>query len=88
MAPVYDLCFSFDETNHWVSKQTLSVNGKRLDINKEDLMIIAKDNNIKKGKQIIEEVNSVVSNWKSFAKKEGVRKDLTYSIHQNLNLIH
>jgi serine/threonine-protein kinase HipA len=88
LAPVYDLCFSFDETNHWVSKQTLSVNGKRLDINKEDLMTIAKDNNIKKGKQIIEEVNSVVSNWKSFAKKAGVRKDLTYRIQQNLNLIH
>lgn len=78
LAPAYDLCFSFDETNHWVSKQTLSVNGKRLDITKEDLMTIAKDNNIKKGKQIIEEVNSVVSNWKSFAKKAGVRKDLTH----------
>ena len=51
-------------------------------------MTIAKDNNIKKGKQIIEEVNSVVSNWKSFAKKAGVRKDLTYRIQQNLNLIH
>lgn len=88
LAPAYDLCFSFDETNHWVSKQTLSVNGKRLDINKEDLMTIAKDNNIKKGKQIIEEVNSVVSNWKSFAKKAGVRKDLTHKIQQNLNLIH
>lgn len=88
LAPAYDLCFSFDETNHWVSKQTLSVNGKRLDITKEDLMTIAKDNNIKKGKQIIEEVNSVVSNWKSFAKKAGVRKDLTYRIQQNLNLIH
>ncbi|MHB0756278.1 type II toxin-antitoxin system HipA family toxin [Polaribacter sp. M15] len=88
LAPAYDLCFSFDETNHWVSKQTLSVNGKRLDITKEDLMTIAKDNNIKKGKQIIEEVNSVVSNWKSFAKKAGVRKDLTHKIQQNLNLIH
>ena len=41
LAPAYDLCFSFDPTNHWVSKQTLSVNGKRLGITKNDLMTIA-----------------------------------------------
>lgn len=86
LAPAYDLCYSFDETNHWVSKQTLSVNGKRLDISKEDLLTIAKDNNIKKGSQIIEEVNAVVSNWKFFANKAEVRKDLTDRIHQNLNI--
>lgn len=88
LAPAYDLCFSFDETNHWVSKQTLSINGKRLDISKKDLLTIAKDNNIKKGDQIIQEINSVVSNWYSFAKKAEVRKDLTERIYRNLNLIN
>ena len=86
LAPAYDLCFSFDETNHWVSKQTLSVNSKRLNISKEDLLTIAKDNSIKKGEQIIEEVNAVVNNWKFFAKNAEVRKDLTNRIHKNLNV--
>lgn len=87
VAPAYDLCFSFDETNHWVSKQTLSVNGKRLAIDKADLMTIAKDNNIKKGKKIIEEVNAVINSWNSYAKQAGVRSDIKNRIKGNLNTL-
>lgn len=87
LAPAYDLCFSYDETNHWVSKQTLSVNGKRLHITKADLLTIAKDNNIKKGEKIIEDVNLVVKSWTSYAKQAGVRTDLKEKIRQNLNIL-
>ena len=85
LAPAYDLCFSFDETNHWVSKQTLSVNGKRLNVTKDDLMTIAKDNNIKKGEKIIDEINSVVKNWNWYADKAQVRTNLKERIHKYLN---
>jgi len=85
LAPAYDLCFSFDPKNHWVSQQTLSVNGKRLKITKDDLMVIAKDNNIKKGAKIIEEVNSVVKSWKKYAEQAQVRNDLKDRISVNLN---
>ncbi|WP_422348513.1 type II toxin-antitoxin system HipA family toxin [Flagellimonas sp.] len=86
LAPAYDLCFSFDPTNHWVNKQTLSVNGKRLDITKEDLLTIAKDNNLKRGKSILEEINAVVKSWKTYAQQAGVRKDLEERIYGNLNV--
>lgn len=87
LSPAYDLCFSFDETNHWVSKQTLSVNGKRLGITKDDLMTIAKDNNIKKGEKIIKGINAVVSDWKLYADKAKVRTELKNRIHKYLNTI-
>ncbi|WP_226390526.1 type II toxin-antitoxin system HipA family toxin [Penaeicola halotolerans] len=87
LAPAYDLCFSFDANNHWVSKQTLSVNGKRRNITKADLMTIAKDNNIKKGEKIINEVNLVVRSWHKYAEEAGVRNDLKERIHQNLNAL-
>lgn len=87
LAPAYDLCFSFDETNHWVSKQTLSVNGKRLNITKDDLMTIAKDNNLKKGEKIIDDINSVVKSWDRYAKQAVVRNDLKERIRQNLNVL-
>lgn len=87
LAPAYDLCFSFDPNNHWVSQQTLSVNGKRLDITKEDLMTIAKDNNIKKGEHIIEEINTTIKSWPNYADEAGLRQDLKTFIHQNLNTI-
>jgi serine/threonine-protein kinase HipA len=85
LAPAYDLCFSFDPTNHWVNKQTLSVNGKRLKINKNDLMTIAKDNNIKRGERIIDDINSIVKTWNTYAEQVEVRNDLKEKIHMNLN---
>lgn len=87
LAPAYDLCFSFAPNNHWVSKQTLSVNGKRLNIEKEDLMTIAKDNNIKKGEKIIAQVNEVVKSWSRYANEAKVSSELTKRIEENLNTL-
>ncbi len=85
LAPAYDLCFSFDPRNQWVSKQSLSVNGKRLGIAKSDLMTIARDNNIKKGGKIIEDINAVVKSWPKYARQAEVRQDLKARIQSNLN---
>ena len=84
-APAYDVCFSYHPSNHWVSKQTLSVNGKRLGITKEDLMTIARDNNIKRGSKIIDDINEVVKSWYSYAEQVEARMDLTKMIQANLN---
>ncbi|MCJ8288331.1 MAG: type II toxin-antitoxin system HipA family toxin [Crocinitomicaceae bacterium] len=86
LAPAYDLCFSFDPSNHWVNKQTLSVNGKRLGISKEDLMTLAKDNNIKKGAKIIEEINATIKSWNDYAERAQLRNDLKEKIKNNLNV--
>ena len=85
LAPAYDLCFSFDPANHWVNKQTLSVNGKRIGINKEDLMTIAKENNIKKAEKIIESINSIVKSWNKYAEQAKVRNELKERINDSLN---
>lgn len=87
LAPAYDLCFSYDPTNHWVNKQTLSVNGKRLGITKADLMTLAKDNNIKRGEKIIDAINLVVKSWAEYAKKAVVRSDLSERIAASLNVL-
>ncbi|MDO9510588.1 MAG: type II toxin-antitoxin system HipA family toxin [Bacteroidales bacterium] len=86
LAPAYDLCFSFDPSNHWVSKQTLSINGKRLGITKEDLMTIAKNNSIKKGDKIIAEINAVVKSWNKYATQAKVTDDLQEKINLHLNV--
>lgn len=87
LAPAYDLCYANDPSNHWVNKQTLSVNGKRVGITKSDLMTIAKDNNIKKGEKIIEHINSVVKSWKKYADQAGVGKDKKARVADNLNTV-
>ena len=87
LAPAYDICFSYDPTNKWVSQQTLSVNGKNSDITENDLITIAKANNIKKGKEIVEEINAIVSYWDDFAAQANVREDLKSEIKNNLHTI-
>ena len=86
LAPAYDICYSYDPNNHWVSQQTLSVNGKRRDITKQDLLTIADDNNIKKGMQIIEQVNEIVKGWHDYANKAEVRADLKERIEKTLHV--
>ena len=85
LAPAYDLCYSYDPGNIWVSQQTLSVNGKRKSITKADLMTIAEANTIKKGEKIIEEINEVVRNWEDFASQAKVQNKLRDTITANLH---
>ncbi len=87
LAPAYDICYSYDATNVWVKQQTLSVNGKHLNIGKDDLMTIAKVNNIKKGEKIIDEINDVVKHWGYFASQIKVQSGLQKDIQMHLNTI-
>lgn len=80
LSPAYDVCYSYDPTNIWVSQHTLSINGKHKEITQEDLMSIAKANNIKKGETIIKGISNVVGNWKTYAKSVAVEKRLTETI--------
>lgn len=87
LSPAYDICFAYDPTNIWVSQQTLSINGKRNEITKEDFMTIAKANNIKKGEEIIDEINQVVRMWESYANEAKVDEKHIVHIQSNLHTI-
>jgi len=64
----------------------LSINGKRKNISKADMLTIAKDNSIKKGEAIIEEINTVIKSWEKFASQANVRSDLKEKIRIHLNV--
>lgn len=84
LSPAYDVCYSYDPNNIWVSQHTLSINGKHKDITKADLMTIASANNIKKGEKIIDEIKLVVSNWQRYAEEVKVTQNLRDSITKTL----
>ena len=72
LSPAYDVTFAYNPTNSWLKQHQMSINGKRLDITRADLLAVAKDMNIKKAEVIIEEVKAGVKKWKTFAKKAEV----------------
>jgi len=84
LSPAYDVCYSYDPGNVWVSQHTLSINGKHKEINKFDLMQIAKTNNIAKGEKIIEKIKATVCNWQEYADKAQVSPELKGAISKNL----
>lgn len=84
LSPAYDVCYSYDPNNIWVSQHTLSINGKHKDINKSDLMKIATNNNIRKGEKIIEETKTVVCDWNKYSVKANVSSKLSSSISKTL----
>lgn len=87
LSPAYDVCFAYAPDNAWLSQQTLSVNGKRQGITKSDFMQIAKQNNIKKGENIIDEINTVVKSWGDFSQEAKVPSILHQRVASHLNTL-
>lgn len=84
LSPAYDVCYSYDPSNIWVSQHTLSINGKHNEIKKSDLLKIATDNNIKKAERIIEEIKAVVCDWNKYSSNANVSVELSNSISKTL----
>jgi len=84
LAPAYDMCYSYDPDNVWVSQHTLSINGKNREITKSDLMTVADANGVGKGEKIINEIKETVGNWQYYAQKAGVPDQLKKSIAETL----
>lgn len=84
LSPAYDICHAYRPDSVWVSHHALSINGKRQNITRADLLSVAKQMNIKKADAIIDTVVKVVSNWNSYAKQTKVTPKLREAINSTL----
>lgn len=80
LSPAYDVCHAYRPNSEWVSQHALSVNGKRKEISRNDLLVVGKSMNIKNANAIIDKVSNVVSNWNSYAANVKVEESLKVSI--------
>jgi serine/threonine-protein kinase HipA len=87
LAPAYDICHAYRPGSEWVSQHALSINGKRKDITKSDLMVIGDTIKSKKASIIIEEITAAVSQWKKFANEVQVKPALRDAIDKTLILL-
>lgn len=84
LSPAYDVCHAYRPDSIWVSQQSLSVNGKRNNIQKTDLLQVAKSMNIKRAKRIIMQIDETLCKWNEFAEEQKVRPDLRDAISMTL----
>jgi len=86
LAPAFDVCYAYRPGSTWVSRQSLSVNGKRENITRNDFLAVAHNMNIKKPQLIIEQVSEVVGKWKHYANMTGVGVKLRDLIGANIEV--
>jgi serine/threonine-protein kinase HipA len=87
LAPAYDVCYAYRADSLWVNQHALSVNGKRKNITRDDLLTVAKSMNIKKANNIITEINHIVSNWQTYAEEVNANPKIRDNITVNLRLV-
>ncbi len=89
LSPAYDITYSYNPAvDKNTSRHQLSVNGKREQISRPDLLAFAKSQNIKKAEELIQNVCESVSTWQTLAKAEGLAKERIEKIEANLKYKH
>jgi serine/threonine-protein kinase HipA len=87
LSPAYDICHAYRPDSEWVSQHSLQVNGKRKDITRKDLLVVAEKMNIRKAESILEQIAEVVGNWLYYAGQTQVDKAKTEAIGQTLIIL-
>lgn len=67
LSPAYDVCHAYRPDSQWVSQHALSINGKRKNITRDDLLEVGKLMNIKRANDLIDEVKNSCAKWMFFA---------------------
>lgn len=84
LSPAFDVCHAYRPSSTWVSQHCLSVNGKRNNIEKSDLLEVGRKMNIKRTNEIIDQVDQVVGRWKDYADEQKVDPELRDAIDGTL----
>lgn len=87
LAPAYDLCYSYSPSGQWTNRHQLSLNGKRDDFMFSDLTEMAVKMDIKKGKEIVNEIIDTVSQWKKYAAEAKVNENFILQIEKTLRIL-
>lgn len=80
LSPAYDMIFSYNPDGDWTSRHQMSINGKFDGITRNDLLEIAKRNNIKDAAEIIDQISTVASDWGGIARECGVPANIIDAI--------
>jgi serine/threonine-protein kinase HipA len=84
LSPAFDICHADRPGSLWVNQQSLSINGKRQNVTRDDFLSLAKQMNIKKISNIVPQVNEVGKNSGQYARKTHVNPILSDTINKTL----
>ena len=86
LAPAYDLCYSYSPSGKWTNQHQLSLNGKRDNFVKDDLLQVAQKADIKNATEIVPQVTEIISKWDVYAKAAEVKTEHIIQIQRTLRI--
>ena len=86
LSPAFDMTYSYQPSGKWTSTHQMTMNGKRSEFTLEDFKACAKSASMKRGRAetIIEEVRSVVAEWRNYADESRVNPEQRDKIERAL----
>ncbi len=73
LSPAFDLTYAHNPAGVWTHQHQMSINGRRGDLRRDDLIAVGKSISLSKPGRIVDEVVDAVSHWPRLAKAAGVR---------------
>jgi serine/threonine-protein kinase HipA len=86
LSPAFDVIWSYNPSGTWTNRHQMSINGKRDDFTRPDLLTIAQQHGLKDADDIIDQVTAAVTDWPRFAREAGVMSDQQRTISQTHRL--
>jgi serine/threonine-protein kinase HipA len=85
LSPAFDISYAWDPRGEWTSRHQMSVNGKRDEFEREDLIALANVAGIKKARAngMVDRAIETVRRWPDFAEKAGVADARAAEIQTN-----
>jgi serine/threonine-protein kinase HipA len=85
LSPAFDISYAWAPKGEWTSRHQMSVNGKRDEFEREDLIALANVAGIKKARanEMVDRAIETVRRWPDFAEKAGVADARAAEIQTN-----
>lgn len=80
LSPAFDVIWSYNPSGKWTNRHQMTVQGKRDEFTRDDLIAVSEQYGIKGAKEILDEVTAAVSKWLQFANEAGVMPNLRRTI--------
>ena len=83
-SPAYDITYAYNPDGMWTGAHQMTVNGKRRDIFRPDLLATAGNMGIKKAdaEQIISEIQACMEKWMNYAEIAEIRESIAEKIQR------
>lgn len=90
LAPAFDVAYSYKPGSPWVNSHQMSLNGKRDQFSRDDLLSVASQvgDFQSEAKRVIEQVCDIVAQWPQYAEQAGVPASLKAEVWDNVRLLN